>query len=67
MFGDPLIFEVESKFTDYINGYLSYDVLRVFTHSSLLDVFLNLANYLPSYHVKVYSFFYLVLSNFLLI
>jgi len=67
MFGDPLIFEVESKFTDYINGYLSYDVLRVFTHSSLLDVFLNLADYLPSYHVKVYSLFYLGLSNFSLI
>jgi hypothetical protein len=53
MFGDPLILEVGSKSNDYLDGSVCYNVLRVFTHSDLLDVFLNFNDYFPVGDPKV--------------
>lgn len=41
LFADPMIFEVVKFFSDSSVGAASYEVLDVFTHHSLFDVFLN--------------------------
>lgn len=41
LFADPMIFEVVKFFSDSSGGAASYEVLDVFTHHSLFDVFLN--------------------------
>ena len=41
LFADPMIFEVAKKCIDSSGGLSSYEVMDVFTHHSLFDVFLN--------------------------
>jgi hypothetical protein len=45
LFADPMIFEVAKSCGDSSGGAASYEVLDVFTHHSLFDVFLNLIPY----------------------
>jgi len=51
LFVDPMIFEDAKISTDFSDGPMSYEVWGVFTHHSLIDVFLNPLRYSPFGHV----------------
>jgi len=53
MFGDPFILEVDGQSSDYLDGSAAYNVLRVFTDSNLLDVFLKFSDYFSVVQPKV--------------
>lgn len=48
-----MIFEDAKISTNFYDGPMSYEVWGVFTHHSLIDVFLNPLRYSPFGHVQV--------------
>lgn len=53
LFAEPMIFEVLKKPNESSSGPVSYEVLRLFTHERLLDVFYGPKNYSPVFIVEV--------------